>query len=380
MSALLTLLQPRHLCCLSYRGTNLIFKKHVKISVPLASYVNQPKSQATTLGAIDEEITKVKPKVVPQWKPTPSTDRHSLFNDYLKLSKIRLTTLVVVTSMAGYAVAPAPFEWTTFLLCSVGTGLTSCAANAVNQFHEVPFDAQMSRTKSRVVVCGKLTPLHSMLFALGASTTGLGLLYFGVNGLTASLGLANLILYTCIYTPMKRMSILNTWVGSIVGAIPPLMGWAACADSLGPGAWLMAALLYSWQFPHFNALSWNLRPDYSRAGYRMMAVTDPALCRRVALRHTIALLGFSTAAPIIGTTNWWFMLETLPLNLYFIYLAYKFYQDSTSATSRKLFRFSLIHLPAIMILFLINKKKWYMFDDTAEKETQTDADQEALAE
>lgn len=105
-----------------------------------------------------------------------------------------------------------------------------------------------------------------------------------------------------------------------VGAIPPLMGWAACANTLGPGAWLMAALLYCWQFPHFNALSWNLRPDYSRAGYRMMAVTNPGLCRRVALRHTIAILGLSLAAPLTETTNWWFVLGSTPLNLYFIYL------------------------------------------------------------
>lgn len=180
------------------------------------------------------------------------------------------------------------------------------------------------------------------MFATASSTIGLSLLYYGVNGLTASLGLANLLLYTSIYTPMKRISIVNTWVGSIgificyqrlliysylclVGAIPPLMGWAACAGSLGPGAWLMAALLYSWQFPHFNALSWNLRPDYSRAGYRMMAVTDPALCRRVALRHTIAIMGYSALAPILDTTNWWFLLESAPLNLYFIYLGTIYY-------------------------------------------------------
>lgn len=166
------------------------------------------------------------------------------------------------------------------------------------------------------------------------------------------------------------------------------MGWAACANSLGPGAFLMAALLYSWQFPHFNALSWNLRPDYSRAGYRMMAVTDPALCRRVTLRHTIALQIFSTMAPILDTTNWWFLLESTPINLYFIYLgkfhiylvslglqflflAYQFYKDSSSATSRKLFRYSLIHLPLIMILFLLNKKKWFVFED---KDTESVAE------
>lgn len=176
-----------------------------------------------------------------------------------------------------------------------------------------------------------------MTFATVSSILGMGILYYGVNDLTAFLGLSNLILYTSIYTPLKRISILNTWVGSIgktlnymfisdenvfvlVGAIPPLMGWAACANSLNAGAWLMAALLYSWQFPHFNALSWNLRPDYSRAGYRMMAVTNPGLCRRVALRHTVGIAALSACAPLLDTTNYWFALESAPLNLYFIYL------------------------------------------------------------
>lgn len=183
--------------------------------------------------------------------------------------------MVVITSMAGYAMAPAPFELSAFIMCSVGTGLVSSAANSINQFFETPFDAQMSRTKNRVLVKSYITPLHAVGFATVATVAGLSMLNFGVNGLTASLGAANLVLYTCIYTPMKRYSILNTWVGSVVGAIPPLMGWAGCAGSLGPGAWVMAGLLYAWQFPHFNALSWNLRPDYSRAGYRMMAVTNP---------------------------------------------------------------------------------------------------------
>lgn len=117
--------------------------------------------------------------------------------------------------MAGYAVAPAPFMWDNFTLCLIGTGLLSGAANAVNQYHEVPFDAQMSRTRHRVLVCGRLTSLHALLFATASCLTGLGILNFGVNSLTAGLGLANFILYTSIYTPMKRLSILNTWVGSV---------------------------------------------------------------------------------------------------------------------------------------------------------------------
>lgn len=159
-----------------------------------------------------------------------------------------------------------------------------------------------------------------MGFAIGASTLGLTTLYLGTNGLTAALGGINLILYTMIYTPMKRVSILNTWVGSIVGAIPPVMGYVACEGNFGAGAGIMAGLLYAWQFPHFNALSWNLRPDYSRAGYRMMAVTNPGLCRRVALRYTVTIAALTGIAPVLDVTTWYFPALSLPLNSYFIYL------------------------------------------------------------
>lgn len=143
------------------------------------------------------------------------------------------------------------------------------------------------------------------------------------------------------------------------------MGWVGCSGTVDAGAWILAGLLYAWQFPHFNALSWNLRPDYSRAGYRMMAVTNPSLCRRTALRYTIALGGLSLAAPLFDVTNIWFALETLPLNAYFGYLAWRFYKHSDSGTSRKLFRFSLIHLPALMVLFLLNKKRWIFTEEAS---------------
>ncbi|XP_068981292.1 protoheme IX farnesyltransferase, mitochondrial isoform X1 [Bombus flavifrons] len=285
------------------------------------------------------------------------------------LSKIRLTSLVVITTMAGYALAPGPFDAFTFVACSMGTGLVSATANAINQFFEVPFDAQMSRTKNRVLVRGYLTrPGHAIMFATVSGFSGLLLLYTEVNGLTATLGAANLLLYTLIYTPMKRISILNTWVGSIVGAIPPLMGWASCVGNIiSPGAWIMSGLLYAWQFPHFNALSWNLRPDYSRAGYRMMAVTNPKLCRKTALRYTAALMGLCYLAPVCDVTNCWFALLSTPLNAYFLYLAWEFHKHSDSRSSRKLFHFSLIHLPVLIVLMLINKKQWYN-DDNRQKD------------
>lgn len=260
--------------------------------------------------------------------------------------------------MAGYAMAPAPLEVTTLLLSAVGTGLVSASANSINQFLEVPFDSQMDRTKSRILVRGLVTPLHAVSFAIVCGTAGIGMLYCGANGLAAALGAVNLVLYTCVYTPMKRLTILNTWLGAVVGAIPPLIGWASCVGELSAGAWVMAAVLYAWQFPHFNSLSWNLRPDYSRAGYRMMSVTDPGLCRRVSLRYSLAMVGICTIAPVIDVTTWTFAADSLPFNGYLVYLAWKFHQDADSKSSRKLFLFSLIHLPVIMMLMIISKKHY----------------------
>ncbi|GFO02522.1 protoheme ix farnesyltransferase, mitochondrial-like [Plakobranchus ocellatus] len=124
------------------------------------------------------------------------------------------------------------------------------------------------------------------------------------------------------------------------------------------GAWLLAGILFSWQFPHFNALSWNLRPDYSRAGYRMMSVVDPALCQRVAFRHCLLLTGMCLAAPPLGVTTWTFAADSLPLNLYLCFLGWRFYRQGDSNTSRKLFRFTLIHIPALLLLMGISKAKF----------------------
>lgn len=275
---------------------------------------------------------------------------------FARLSKIRLSALVVITASAGYAMAPVPFDLSCFLLASIGTGLASCAANSINQYFEVPFDSNMNRTKSRPLVRGQISPLLAVSFAAACAIPGISILTLAVNPLTGALGAFNIFLYTCCYTPMKRLSIANTWVGSVVGAIPPIMGWTAATGSLDPGALLLGAILYSWQFPHFNALSWNLREDYSRGGYRMMSVTHPDMCRRVALRHCLSLIGLSTLAPVLDVTTWNFPIISLPINLYISYLGYRFYQDADRNSSRKLFFCSLWHLPTLLLLMLTCKK------------------------
>ncbi|XP_069857507.1 protoheme IX farnesyltransferase, mitochondrial isoform X4 [Dipodomys merriami] len=152
-----------------------------------------------------------------------------------RLSKIKLTALVVSTTSAGFALAPVPFHWPCFLLTSLGTGLASCAANSINQFFEVPFDSNMNRTKNRPLVRGQISPLLAVSFATCCAVPGVALLTWGVNPLTGALGLFNIFLYTCCYTPLKRISIANTWVGAVVGAIPPVMGWTAATGSLDAG-------------------------------------------------------------------------------------------------------------------------------------------------
>ncbi|XP_037777979.1 protoheme IX farnesyltransferase, mitochondrial-like isoform X2 [Penaeus monodon] len=241
-----------------------------------------------------ELVGALKPEDL-DWRPQ-KLDISKLGTYYAGLAKSRLTGLVVITAVAGYAMAPAPLDPSTLLLCSVGTGLVSAAANAINQICEVPYDSQMDRTKNRILVR--------------------------------------------------------------VGAIPPMIGWASCSGSLEAGAWVMAGVLFAWQFPHFNALSWNLRPDYSRAGYRMMSVTNPVLCRKVALRYSLAMIGICTLAPAIDVTTWMFAVDSLPVNGYLTYLAWRFYQDADSKSSRKLFLFTLLHLPAIMMLMIISKKHY----------------------
>lgn len=305
-----------------------------------------------------------------QWKEL-SVNYSELPGIYARLSKIKLTALVVTTAAAGYAMAPVPFDPGTFVLAIVGTGLSSCMANSINQYFEVPFDSNMNRTKNRPLVRGQISPLHAVSFALACGIPGVTLLTLAVNPLTGFLGALTIFLYTCCYTPLKRLSITNTWVGSVVGAIPPIMGWTAATGTLDTGALLLGAFLYSWQFPHFNALSWNLREDYSRGGYRMMSVTHPTLCRQVALRHSVALIGLSVLGPVLDVTMWTFPLVSLPINLYISYLAFRFYRRGERQSARKLFFCSLWHLPMLLLLALTCKKRRLVEDQMPTGSTDT---------
>ncbi|CAG8565614.1 4166_t:CDS:1 [Cetraspora pellucida] len=279
-----------------------------------------------------------------------------LIRVYRDLTKAKLAALVILTTMCGYAMAPMATDLKCLFATTAGTGLCVASANAINQLLEIPYDAQMLRTRNRVLVRNAISPIHAFSFGTLTGMAGVGILSSMVNPLTAILGASNILLYTCIYTPMKRKTIANTWIGAIVGAIPPMMGWAACTNNLELGAWILGGILYAWQFPHFNALAWNMRSDYSRAGYRMMVVTNPLLNSRVSLRYTLALFPLSYIAPYIGMTTWWFALDSSLINCVLLLSAYRFWKDSNDKSARDLFFASLVHLPVILALMMAHKK------------------------
>ena len=175
---------------------------------------------------------------------------------------------------------------------------------------------------------------------------------------------------------MKRISIVNTWAGAVVGAIPPMMGWAAATGSLDPGAWLLGASLYAWQFPHFNSLAWNLRPDYSKAGYRMMSVTHPLLNARVALRYSLAMFPLSFLFPYFDITSWTFFATSSVVNGYMALGAFQFYKKSNDANARRLFFGSLVHLPVFLALLMIHKQSQEEWTDSRNQVVNEDRDRE----
>ncbi|VDK62773.1 unnamed protein product [Onchocerca ochengi] len=282
--------------------------------------------------------------------------QNGLLKSYLQLSKARLTAMVTATTISGFIMAPVDLSLGSLAACSFGTALLSASANTFNHLLEIPYDAQMRRTQSRLLVVHRFSCFHAIGFALSAAMTGMATLWIGCNPLTAGLGLLNALLYAGVYTPMKRYSIGCTWVGAVVGAMPPLMGYAGAMGSIDPASLVLAALLYCWQFPHFNALSWNLRADYTRAGYRVMCAVNQRLCRFTSLRYSVVILLLcSLGAPAANLTNWFFAAESLPFNGLLLYLSYKFYRYPDAKTSRTLFYYTLLHLPLIMMLMTVSK-------------------------
>ena len=313
----------------------------------------------------------------------PPSSLRRLASIYLSLSKPRLSFLMVLTTAASYSLYPTPslllssatdspsLSALTLVFLTSGTALCAASANTLNMVLEPEHDAKMSRTRNRPLVRGLISKRNAVFFAAATAVLGVAGLNFGVNPTVAFLGGLNIFLYAGIYTPLKRISVLNTWVGAIVGGIPPLMGWAAAAGQsatgnggwqellLGEqnvGGWLLAALLFAWQFPHFNALSWTIREEYKNAGYRMLCWTNSRMNGRVALRYALLFFPICAGLTYVGVTDRGFVITSSVVNVWIAREAYRFWKlEGQKGSARGLFCAGGCQLPVLMVMAMVHK-------------------------
>lgn len=266
---------------------------------------------------------------------------------------------MVSTACAGFVlgsgdhVALPALAWT-----AAGTWGAAACANALNQVFEAVPDGLMSRTRLRPLPSGTMSRPHALLFAAAVGAGGLGALASHASWASAGLGGATIVLYAFVYTPLKRLSVANTWVGALVGALPPLIGWtAATGGVLGLGALVLPCLLYSWQMPHFMALAYLHKDDYARGGYRMLPLVDPTGARTggVALRHALLLAPLGFVAASLGVASPPFGWEAAALSLALACGAAAFWAAPGAGSARRLFLLSLLHLPVLQAAAVLHR-------------------------
>lgn len=317
----------------------------------------------------------------------PPSSLRRIVTSCLALSKPRLSFLMILATATSYTLYPTPLvllpeivstpslSALTLLYLTSGTALCCACANSLNMYMEPQYDAKMARTRNRPLVRGLISTRVALIFAATTATLGIVELYFGVNPTTAFLGGLNIVLYAAIYTPLKRISVVNTWVGAVVGGIPPLMGWAAAAGQSATGAgdwqelllgeqnlggWLLAALLFAWQFPHFNALSWTIREEYKNAGYKMLCWVNPRRNGRVALRYAILLFPICWGLTYTGVTDTGFLVTSSVVNAWVLRGAIKFWRlEGHKGSARGLFWAGVWQLPLVMALAMFHKRGFW---------------------
>lgn len=295
---------------------------------------------------------------------TAASDISTYMNIYFELSKFRLSAVVVSTAVAGYGAGAIEVGAFDPLLCTtvtVGTFMAATSANTFNQVIETDLDRKMARTRLRPLPSGRISKTHANLFGLGIGAASALALGVGANPLTAALGVLNIGLYAGPYTLSKPKTEWNTWIGAVVGAVPPLMGWAASGATLAaPEPWIYATTLFLWQFPHFFLVAWKYRRDYTMGGYQMVAVNDSAEGTRTANQILVSSTALSLtpiAAAALGAAN--FDFETIATTTFLLggnaFANYKFRQDKK--TSKAQFAWSHLSLPFLLIVLLYEQAK-----------------------
>ena len=288
-----------------------------------------------------------------------TTGWRARLQDWSELSKARLTSLVLLTTLVGlYCGAGGQLEpWRTLFTLS-GTVLVAAAAAVLNEWLERDLDARMLRTALRPLPAGRVSPDEALLGGALMAAAGLGILYLGVHPPAAFLAASTLALYLFVYTPMKQWSVLNTLVGAVPGAIPPMLGFVAGRGRMGAEGWALFAILFFWQIPHFLAIAWRHREDYRRAGFRMLPCSDEKgrVTGLVSMLYCLALLVAAVWPFYLGAAGPWYLVGALLLSLGFAWGAGRFAFRPTQETARSLFLVSVAYLPMLLILLVADRR------------------------
>ncbi len=278
---------------------------------------------------------------------------------YTELTKPRITFLIVLTAAAGFALATrGRIDYLRMVTAMIGIGLLSSGIATLNQYMERDLDALMRRTADRPLPSGKLLPWEALVF--GAGLTVLAEVYLAVlvNPLTALLGLTVIAGYLFGYTPLKTKTSLSTLVGAFPGAVPPLIGWTAARGELSLEAWVLFAILFLWQFPHFLAIAWMYREDYARAGILMLPVVEPdgRITGQQIVIYTLMLLPVSFLPTALGISGKIYLYGAIILGLLFLYSSVRAAFSQSRQEARRLLLASVIYLPLLFILMVVNRK------------------------
>jgi protoheme IX farnesyltransferase len=289
----------------------------------------------------------------------PATSSRSRpFSDFAELVKARLTSLVLLTTAVGFYVgAQGPVDYFALFHVVFGTAAAAAGAAALNQWWERELDALMNRTKTRPVPAGRMRPIAALIVGGALSIFGVWYLAITCNGLSAVLAAITILIYIFAYTPLKRISTTNTLVGAIPGALPPVIGWAAARGRIDAGAWSLFAILVLWQLPHFFAIAWMYRDDYSRAGFQMISSDDRSGERSASqsVFFCILLLILAGLPAFLEIVTWWYVPIELALGGWFVAMAMRFLRIRTPAAARMLFITSIIYLPLLLAALIFTK-------------------------
>lgn len=282
---------------------------------------------------------------------------------YWALTKPDINLLIAITVFAGFCLgrptASSSFPIGLLIDTLFGTMLVAGGSGALNQYIERRFDTQMRRTARRPLAAGNVEPRHALCFGLLLSGTGALYLAFAVNLLASLLAIATLICYLAIYTPLKRKTPLCTLVGALPGAAPPLIGWAAASGGLSSGAWILYAMLFLWQFPHFMAIAWMYRDDYDRAGYLVLPRGKGAtrFMAWQSLLPLVVLIPLTLLPTLLGYTGLTYAVAALFLNGIFLYWAVRLTLEKSNFVARRLLTASIIYLPIVLLIMLLDKNR-----------------------